>query len=75
MATTATDSAVKKTTKKAKLPIIRHHFFISLYEIDHAASHSKGGRKIRKITSGSIVTTGNVGIKLTIKPAKTSKMG
>src|ERR1700755_536979 len=64
LATIATDKAVKNTTRKAKLPMIRHHFFISLNEIDQDASNNNGGIKIKKIRSGSMLTLGNPGIKL-----------
>src|SRR5690606_19266647 len=73
--TMATRSAVKKTTKNAKLPIMRHHFFISLKDTPQAASNNKGGRKIKNIKSGSILIMGRPGIKLIVKPATTNKIG
>lgn len=75
LATTATDNAVKNTTKKAKLPMIRHHLIISLNEMPQEAENKSGGRKIKKIRSGLTFTAGSPGIKLRSKPATTSKMG
>src|SRR6202012_3502013 len=75
LTTRATESAVKKTTIKAKLLMMRHHFFISLKELDQHASKSKGGMKMKKIRSGSIFTTGRPGIKLRSRPAITSRIG
>ncbi len=75
LATTATDIAVKNTTRNAKLPMMRHHFRISLNEIAQLASNRSGGRKIKKIRSGLMRTTGKPGMKLMRSPATTSKIG
>jgi hypothetical protein len=43
--------------------------------MDQAASHSNGGRNMKKIRSGLILTTGNPGIKLISSPATTNSIG
>lgn len=74
-ATRATTQAVIKTTRNAKLKMIRRHFHSSFHEAPEAASKSSGGRKIIKIHSGSTFICGIPGSKLSAKPAKTSKIG
>jgi hypothetical protein len=67
--------AVKKTTTKAKLPMMRRHLQSSFQEIAQAASYKSGGRKIIKISSGSICRDGVPGIKPMISPARINKIG
>src|SRR5688572_447899 len=54
LATSATDSAVKNTTMNAKLVMMRRHLQSSFHEIANAASYNNGGRKMMKISSGSM---------------------
>ncbi|MNR00545.1 hypothetical protein D3C85_1163190 [compost metagenome] len=75
MATSATESADRKTTTKAKLVMIRRQRHISFHETVHAASYKRGGRKIKKMSSGSILITGTPGMKLMVSPASTSRIG
>ncbi len=75
LAAIATDVAVKNTTIKAKLEMIRRYFQSSFHEIAKAASYNKGGRKIRKMSSGFMCNTGIPGIKLINRPAITSTTG
>ena len=71
----ATETAVKNTTKKEKLPIIRYHFFRSFNEMDQDASNNSGGRKIKNIIFGLTWIAGKPGIKLMPNPAITNKIG
>ncbi|BAP29954.1 uncharacterized protein CHSO_0917 [Chryseobacterium sp. StRB126] len=75
LATKATDIAVRKTTIKAKLVMIRLNFQISFHETAKAASYNNGGKKMIKISSGSIFKGGKPGIKLISRPAITNIMG
>ena len=66
---------VKMTSPKPSRAMGRLHFQKSLQEVYHAASYSKGGRKIRNIRSGLILKAGMPGMKLMSKPPMTKKMG
>lgn len=50
----ATILEVKITIGKAKLLITLRHFQKSFHEVFHAASYNNGGKKITKMSSGSI---------------------
>ena len=54
--TNATTLEVMITMGKAKLVITLLHFQNSFHDVAHAASYKSGGRKIKKTSSGSIVT-------------------
>src|SRR4051812_42976595 len=71
----ATTQDVRITIGNAKLMITRLHFQNSFHEVCHAASYSKGGRKIKKIKSGSIVILENALVKLSANPPTTSTIG
>ena len=71
----ATASEVIITNPKASKLIGRFHFQKSCHEVYHAASYSSGGKKIKKIISGSSVTNGIPGMKLIANPAITRNMG
>ena len=75
METIATTIAVRNTTIKAKLRMMRRHFHNSLNEIYQDASNKIGGKKIKNTYSGSISISGIPGIKQTKSPAKTSITG
>jgi hypothetical protein len=73
--TNAITADVRITIPKAKEPITLRHFQKSFHEVCQAASYSKGGRKIRNISSGSISGIGIPGIKPRIKPPRTKTIG
>lgn len=60
---------------KASMAIPLLHFLNSFQDVYQAASYSKGGRKTRKISSGSSFSGGMPGIKPMPKPASTKKIG
>jgi hypothetical protein len=47
----------------------------SCHEVRKAASYSKGGKKTRKTTSGSITRSGKTGINPMISPTSTKNTG
>src|SRR5260221_4410557 len=71
----ATTQEVKITMGKAKLMMTRFHLQNSFHDICQAASCSKGGRKIKKIRSGSMVIFENASVRLSTNPPKTSTIG
>src|SRR6476620_9628808 len=73
--TNAMTHEVRMTMGKAKLVITRRHFHNSFHEVCQAASYSSGGRNIKKISSGSMVTFEKVAVKLSANPPNTSTIG
>src|SRR5258706_13408249 len=71
----ATTQEVKITMGNAKLMMTRFHLQNSFHDICQAASYSRGGRKIKKIKSGSMVMFENVLVKLSANPPNTSTIG
>src|SRR5882762_6999868 len=71
----ATTQEVRITMGNAKLMMTRFHLQNSFHEICQAASYSRGGRKIKKIRSGSMVIFENASVRLSANPPKTSTMG
>jgi hypothetical protein len=73
--TNATTQDVIITMGKAKLVITRLHFQNSFHDTCQAASYKRGGRKMKKTSSGSIVILEKREVKLRINPPTTSTMG
>jgi hypothetical protein len=73
--TNATTHEVMITMGKAKLIITLLHLQNSFHDVAHAASYRSGGKKIKKTSSGSIVTLENTDVKLSSNPPKTSIIG
>src|SRR5688572_18735632 len=73
--TTAITKEVIITTRNANVLTTRLHFQRSFHEVYQAASNNNGGRKIKKIRSGSKLMTGMPGKMLMIKPATTRRIG
>src|SRR5688572_29091866 len=71
----AMPSVVTNTKPIANVLIVLMCVLKSLKAILKAASYNKGGRKIRKTTSGLICISGMVGIKPIPMPAVISRMG
>src|SRR5258706_5303826 len=71
----ATTQEVKITIGNAKLMMTRFHLQNSFHDICQAASYNKGGRKIKKIKSGSIVMFENVPVRLSANPPNTRTIG
>src|SRR6478752_7555958 len=71
----ATTQEVSITMGNAKLLIIRLHFQNSFQEVCHAASYNNGGRKMKKINSGSMVICENALVKLSANPPRTNTIG
>jgi len=71
----ATTHEVRITMGKAKLMITRFHLQNSFHDVCQAASYSRGGRKIKKINSGSMVMLENALVKLRTNPPNTSTIG
>jgi len=63
------------TIGKAKPVITLLHFQNSFQDVAHAASYNKGGKKIKKTSSGSIVIRAKTVVTLSIKPPNTSTIG
>src|SRR5690606_2485542 len=66
---------VKNTSPKPIIEIDRRQRQKLFHDVYHAASKSSGGRKIRKIMSGSTVMAGMPGIKLMPRPPITKNIG
>src|SRR5688572_1709999 len=64
LANNAITHDVRITIGKAKLMITRRHFQNSFQDVVQAASYNSGGRKIKNTSSGSIVTSAKVEVKL-----------
>ena len=71
----ATTQDVRSTIRNAKLAMILLHFQNSFQDICQAASYRSGGRKIKNISSGSIVSFENPSVKLNANPPNTSIIG
>src|SRR6185503_10509064 len=71
----ATTQEVRITMGNAKLMITRLHLQNSFQEVCHAASYNSGGRKIKKIRSGSMMMLENVLVKLSANPPNTNTIG
>lgn len=75
LTTKATVIAVRKTTTKAKLPIMRRQRHNSFHDMAQAPSYKSGGKIIRNISEGLTCNTGMPGMKLISNPAITNKTG
>ncbi len=73
--TKAITQEVRITMGNAKLVITLLHFQNSFHDTCQAASYNNGGRKIRKINSGSMVIVENSLVKLSSNPPTTNTMG
>ena len=73
--TKAITQDVRITMGNAKLVMTLLHFQNSFHDTCHAASYNNGGRKIRKMSSGSMVILENSLVKLSSNPPTTNTMG